>query len=666
VKLIRRVSRRGLNLWGLGLAASAFTLSANAADESFTDLSLTELMNEPVTTVSKKATRLGDAATAITVITPDDIRRNGFTSIPEALRLVPGFDVARIDSSHWAISARGFNLQYSNLLLVLVDGRSVYTPAFGGVYWDAQDVSLEDLDRIEVIRGPGATLWGANAVNGVVNIITKNSRETHGAVISAVAGTEDQPLLEARYGSSLGEGAHYRVYAKYFDRDGLYGPDGREAFDDWHSVRVGFRSDWDRTESDLVTVQGDYYSLRAEHLQNELAYSPPFVRSTLQVRESEGANLLGRWTHTLSDVSHISVQAYLDTYDMALESRHTADLQFEQRFALGARNDVVWGASYRVSEDELHLGADTVTRPSKDTLNFYTAFVQDEISLMPDLLRATVGAKLEHNEFTGLEVQPNLRLLLTPNARTTFWAAASRAVSTPSRFFHDARYNISAFQPPASPVTVVALMPVPSLPSEKLDAYELGFRFEPSKSISLDIATFINRYRDIYGESIGTPFFELEPVPHVLVPVSWEPFLKGRAHGVETSVSWRVTDVWQVNASYTWLHLRLTPDNTYGIGSPEQQASVRSRLSLSRSLELNAGVYYVDPIDSLTPATEVRPIPSYMRVDTGLLYHASATLELGLWGQNLFDHFHQEMISQDAGTVSRIPRSVLFRISKRF
>ena len=647
--------------------AFAASMSARAAGESFTDLSLTELMNEPVTTVSKKATRLGDAATAITVITADDVRRNGFTSIPEALRLVPGFNVARIDSSHWAISARGFNLQYSNLLLVLIDGRSVYTPAYGGVFWDAQDVSLDDLDRIEVIRGPGATLWGANAVNGVVNIITKSSRDTHGAVLSAAAGTEEKLLLEARHGGKLGDDAHFRVYVKYFDREGVYGSDHREAFDDWHAARVGFRSDWDRSADELLTVQGDYYSIRSEHEQNEIAYAPPFFNTVRQEREAEGANLLGRWTRTLSDVSHVSVQAYVDTYDMQLESRHTADLQLEQRFALDSRNDIVWGVGYRLSEDKLHLGTYLMSDPAERSLHLYTAFVQDEIALVPEKLRATLGTKLEHNDFTGLEVQPNARLLFTPDNRVTYWAAASRAVSTPSRFYNDTRFDASAFQvSPAGPVAVVALLPNRSLPAQKLNAYELGFRVEPSKSVSVDVATFLNHYRDIYAIEAGTPFLELEPLPHLVIPMNWTPASRGRAYGAEAAVNWRVTDAWQLNASYSWLHLRLEPANTLSSGSPDQQVSLRSHLSLSRAFELTSAVYYVDSIDSLTSVVETRHVPSYVRVDAGLLYHASARLELGLWGQNLFDGFHEESSSQDTGSLSSIRRSVLFRVTQRF
>jgi iron complex outermembrane receptor protein len=658
-----------MSVRGVASAVAALVcvaVPAGAAEPNFTDLSLAELMNEPVTTVSKKATRLGDAPTAITVLTADDIRRNGFTTIPEALRMVPGFDVARIDASHWAISSRGLNLQYANTLLVLIDGRSVYTPAFGGVYWDVQDVTLDDIDRIEVIRGPGATLWGANAVNGVVNIITKSARETQGLLLSGAAGTEDRPQIDARYGAEVGTSGHFRVYAKYFDRDGLYTSDDRSAFDDWQTLRGGFRSDWDLAADQRLTVQGDYYSMHSEHVQNHIEYAPPYQVSDYQHRESDGGNLVGRWTRTFSDVSHLSVQAYFDDYDMALEGRRTTDLQVEHRFSPAAAHDIVWGIGYRQSNDYLHLGADLETRPARRQIDLYTAFVQDEIALAADRVRITLGTKLEHNDFTGLEVQPNLRLLFAPSSRTSLWAAASRAVSTPSRFYNDTRFNVSAFQPPASPVIVAALMPNADLPSQKLDAYELGYRVQPASGVSIDIAAFFNKYRNIYGDIAGTPFFETQPVPHLVVPLNWVPDLTGRSRGVEAVVNWRALDNWNLSASYSWLNLKVKPVDLLGVGSPTHQASVRSRLALSPTLEINSALYYVDSIESLNTALETTHIPSYVRFDTGLVYRPSATLELGLWGQNLLDPRHGEISSQDSGTVTQVPRTFLAKITRRF
>ena len=640
-------------------------MPAGAAEPNFTDLSLAELMNEPVTTVSKKTTRLGDAPTAITVLTADDMRRNGFTTVPEALRMVPGFDVARIDASHWAISARGFNLQYANTLLVLVDGRSVYTPSFGGVYWDAQDLTLDDIDRIEVIRGPGATLWGANAVNGVVNIISKSARDTQGLLLSGSAGSEDRPQVDARYGGTVGSNGHFRVYAKYFNRDGLLNEDGSGAFDDWQAIRSGFRSDWDFA-SDQLTVQGDYYKMNEEHVSNEVALTPPFAVREWQHRESDGGNLLGRWTRHFSETSNVSVQAYFDAYDMALESRRTADIQLEHRFAPAAGHDIVWGVGYRDSTDHLHLGTDLTSNPEQRRLSLYTAFMQDEISLASDRVRITLGTKLEHNDFTGLEVQPNLRLLFAPSSRTSVWASASRAVSTPSRFYNDTRFNVGAFQPPASLPVVAALMPNTDLPSVKVNVYEVGYRAELTTRMSVDIATFHNDYHGIYGQTAGTPFFEPQPTPHLVLPLYWSNNLTAKSYGVEAAVSWRALDNWNLSASYTWLDLHVTPVDTLGVGSPAHQANVSSRFTLSPSVEINSALYYAGSIDSLNSTLDTIHISSYVRFDTGVIYRPTATLELGLWGQNLLDPRHGEISSQDAGTITQVPRTFLVKVTKRF
>jgi iron complex outermembrane receptor protein len=351
---------------------------------------------------------------------------------------------------------------------------------------------------------------------------------------------------------------------------------------------------------------------------------------------------------------------------MTLESRRTADVQIEHRFAPAPAHDVVWGVGYRESTDRLHLGVDLTTDPARRRLDLYTAFVQDEISLAADRVRVTIGTKLEHNDFTGLEVQPNLRVLFAPNSRTSVWAAASRAVSTPSRFYNDTRFTVSVFQPPESLPVVAALMPDPDLPSLKLDAYELGYRVQPASGFSIDLTAFLNQYRNLYGQTAGAPFFEAQPVPHLVLPLNWTPNLTGRSHGVEAVVSWRARDNWNLSASYSWLHLRVKPVDMLAVGSPAHQASVRSRLALSPAFEINSALYYVDGIDSLSSTLDTVPVPSYVRFDTGLIYHASATLELGLWGQNLFDPHHGEISSQDSGTVTQVRRTWLARITRRF
>jgi iron complex outermembrane receptor protein len=637
---------------------------AYGAERNLADLSLAELMNEPVTSVSKKETRLGDSATAITVITADDMRRLGVTTIAEALRGVPGLDVARIDANHWAISARGLNLQYSNTLLVLVDGRSVYTPSFGGVYWDVQDLQLADVERIEVIRGPGATLWGANAVNGVVNVITKHSRDTQGTLVSASVGTEDQPGLDVRYGGTVGSDIHYRTYAKYFDRASL---SDEAAFPDpWHALRAGFRADWDPSPERSAMLQGGWYRLSEPNYETYPTFTPPFTQAIEADSPSEGFDLVGRWTERYSETSQLSVQAYVDSFSMYSESRDTADLEIQHRFAPGEHHDVVWGVGYRFTSDTLRLGPALTTLPESLDSSLYTAFAQDEVTVVRNVLRVTGGVKLERNDYTGLEVQPNLRAVWTPAAGQTLWASISRAVSTPSRFYRDTRFSMGVTPTQGGPLVEVAAMPNANLPSQKLNAYEIGYRTEPVSNVSLDLATFYNRYHDIYGFAQGLPQFELSPVPHLLVPLQWAPNLEGLAYGAELAVNYKPRDSWRVTASYSWLHMRVYPDATLGEGSPAHQFGLRSYATLSPRLDFNTTLSYVSAIRSLSGVKDTVPVPAYVRLDTGLLYHLTPAIELGLWGQNLLDARHPEIASQNTAALNEIPRSVQGRITMRF
>jgi iron complex outermembrane receptor protein len=654
---------RAVRLAGL-LAVAAVPLHAQERD--LIELSLEELMNEPVTSVSKKETRLGDAAAAITVITPEDLRRLGITNIPDALRLVPGFDVARIDAHHWAVSSRGFNQQFANLLLVLVDGRSVYTPTFGGVLWNMQDFVLADLERIEVIRGPGAALWGANAVNGVVNINTRRAGETQGAVVSATVGSEDRPSIEARYGGTAGESLSYRVYAKYFDRDGLRPTDSFGHSDDWSAGRAGFRAEWQPSTDRVVTLQGEYFSMDGHAATAGTLLIPPYRFVEIQDATAEAYNVVSRFTQSFSDVSHLSVQAYYDSYVLDEESRDTADVQLEHRFAVGERHDWQWGLGYRTTSDSLVLDESTFVSPKSRTESLYTAFLQDDITLVPKLLQLTLGAKLERHDYTGLEVQPSVRMLWTPAEGRTLWAGASRAVSTPPRFYRDGRISTSAFQPPASPVVEVAIVPNSDLPSQKLDAYEVGLRVEPLQSVSVELATFYNLYERMYVPIQGVPIFEPTPVPHILVPLQWQAVGDYTSYGAELVVNYRPIDQWRLTGTYSWLHLRGLPFKSFDNSSPAHQVGLQSFTTLTPKLELNTSLKWVSAVDSVLGDASTTRVPAYVRLDAGLVFHASASTEVGLWGQNLTDAEHGEINSLDASGVTEVPRSVLFRVIKRF
>ena len=653
-----------------GLLASTASV-AGAETPSLVDLDLRALMDMDihVTSVSKKATRVIDSPAAVTVITQEDLRRLGITRLPEALRMVPGLDVARINGNIWAISARGFNQQYANKLLVLIDGRTVFTPSFGGVLWDAQDLMMEDVDRIEVIRGPGATLWGANAVNGVINITTRSARESQGGVLTSAAGTEAQPIVSARYGGELASNAHYRVYAKYANGAALVDTTGAEGADASHSLRAGFRADWSRTETETLTLQGDGYSAHeGENVIVPLLIAP-FDESVDTHNSQSGANVLGRWTRALSETSHTALQTYVDHFrhegSRTVERRDTFDVQWEHRFPAGARHDLMWGLGYRYTTDEFNQTSSVSWSAQRRNLNLYTTFLQDEVALVPSRLSLTLGSKVEHNDYTGFEVQPSVRLRWTPHDGHTLWTSFSQAVSTPSRLYREARVTLSTFQPsPFAPAVEVVVTGQDDVESERVNAFELGYRLEASARLSVDLATFYNRYRDVTAPAPGATSFVLAPIPHVVVEEQWANGIEGHTIGAEVSVQWQPLDSWRLTATYSFIKMCIT-ENFLETTSPSQQAGLRSYVNLPRRLELNSAIYYVD---SIRPPLGLgtTPIGAYVRVDTGLTWRPRDALELGLWGQNLLDRRHSEITSFSTTQITEVPRSFLARVSWRF
>ncbi|MEW6159067.1 MAG: TonB-dependent receptor, partial [Verrucomicrobiota bacterium] len=463
----------------MAMTLSIFCTSAPAAEaagksaDDLTVIPIEELMNIEVS-LSRTRQTVSESPSAIHVLTQEDIRRSGATSIPEALRQVPGLDVARITAHSWAVSSRGFNDFFANKLLVLMDGRSVYTPLFSGVFWDVQDTFVEDIERIEVVRGPGASLWGANAVNGVINIVTRTAHDTKGALISGLAGTEEY-IGGIRYGGTISEKASYRAYVKYLHRDDQRDAMGADASDEWDMLRTGFRTDWDFSANDSITFQGDYYEGHED--QRLLVVTPPPIPFRMVEGEARlaGGNLLGSWRHTFSEESDLGVQVYYDRTErhdrVHREIRNTYDIDFQHRIALFERQEFIWGLGYRLTTDELGEGRDRTGAiqfiPSHRQDQLFSAFLQDEIAIIEDRLRLTLGSKFEHNDYTGLEIQPNARLLWTPHRNHSVWGAVSRAVRSPARFEHDVR---AWFIPPPS-----MLVGNPEFESESLLAYELGY-----------------------------------------------------------------------------------------------------------------------------------------------------------------------------------------------
>ncbi len=634
---------------------------------SFADMTIEQLMNESITSVSKKETSLGESPAAVAVVTADDIRRLGATTLAESLRFVPGLDVARISASQWAISSRGFNYLYENKLLVLMDGRSIYTPTFGGVYWDVADTFMEDIDRIEVVRGPGATLWGANAVNGVINVITKRAKDTQGVLASATAGTLDGVAGSVRVGGRLGEKMFYRTYVKAFDRNATVDDRGHDAGDKWTGAQAGFRLDGDLSHDSRFTVQGDYHtSTTREHAQDVLL-TPPFVHESVVSGRNHGTNVLGRWTHQFSATSSLSLQGYVEHSHHSdantNPSQDTVDLELQHRFAVATRHDIVWGLGHRYHNDRIPASSLVIWTPEQRTTHLTTAFVQDQISLRPHRLSLILGSKFEHDELNGVKTQPSARLLSTPSATETIWASVSHAFKTPARFDTDARLNLVPFQPPGSPPIQLALVGNSRVRVEEVEAYELGYRLQPSPRWSVDFAVFYNQYNNLISYTEGAPQFQVAPVPHVFIPLVGGNEQSAHTFGSEFTVQWRPLDHWRLSASYTWLQARVRPDPGVEGDSPKHQVHLRSYLELSPRWELNAAASYVG---ALTNSMTYNHVPAYVRFDLGLVWHPTPAFEIGIWGQNLLDPHHPEFTPLNTSFRGEIPRSIMTRATWRF
>lgn len=651
-------------------AAFAADAGTNALSSKLATMSIEQLVNVEVVSINslfKKQTPLEQAPAAAAIVTGDDVRRLGITTIPEALRLVPGMDVARIDSHEWAISARGFDAQFANKLLILMDGRTIYGPAYGGVNWGMQDMMLEDLDRIEVIRGPGASLWGANAVNGVVNVLSKSARDTQGLLIASQGGTEDQPEIAARYGGQISSNAYYRVWGKYFNRDGLVTSTGADAGDSWKSIQGGTRMDWEPSDESRFTLQGSYYNDFVHENQNVVVLAPPYVSNTNALNHDYGGNVLGRWTRDFSESSSLTLQTYYDFFKQeqvgSSETRNTFDVDLQHRFQLGSRNDVIWGGEYRLTTDAFPPNFFLTWTPPSRNDQVFSGFVQDEITLQPQRWSLTLGSKFEHNDYTGFEVEPNVRLLWTPTENQTVWASVSRAVRTPSRYETGARVNYSVFvQQPGSVLAINRLIGNANAESEDLNAYELGYRIEPTKKLSFDLAGFYNQYDHLLRFVTNSSFTQ---GPITIFPQTIENNGSAETFGTELSAQYKVLDNWRLAASYSWLHVHLDPNDRAFQGNPEQLFQVRSYLDLPHDIEFNGALYYVDQqVAEAGLGTET--VPSYVRLDVGLIWRPTKNLELGVWGQNLLQNRHEEFPSLKSSVQTEVPREFSAKITLKF
>ena len=662
------------SLVAVALACLGMVAMAQQPPDDLTTRSIEDLMNIEVTSVSKKEEKLFQSAAAIYVITQEEIRRSGLTSLPELLRLVPGLEVARIDGSKYAITARGFNGRIANKLLVLIDGRSVYSPESAGVYWEVQDLLAEDIERIEVIRGPGGTLWGANAVNGVINIITKRTQETLGGVVTAAVGTEERGSGSFRYGATLGTNASYRVFGKYFNRNELVDAAGRGANDTQQLGRGGARVEWQPTERDELTLEGDIYRSDLHENSTGVSAARPFAPITNSTSEFSGGHIMGRWARASSKTSDMALQVYYDRFNRRLvgfaAKIDAFDLDFQHHAVLG-RQDVVWGFGYRLVSfhAESNSSSSIQFNPPAKTVHLFSGFVQDEVTLVKDRLQLILGVKLEHNYLSGFELQPSARLSWTPSRRQTVWAAVSRAVRTPSRTQQDVRANGRAFPGPGGMPIIAAGFGSPNPESEILHAYELGYRAQPHRRLSLDLATFYNVYDRLTSFEPGLPFFETDPLPaHMVVPVYYSNLLRGETYGLEAAVNLDLSHRWKVRGSYSFLRVQLhrndastdfLTEGTEG-DTPRHQLQLHSYLNLWRNFDSDIALYHVSSLRN-------QPVPSYTRIDARLGWHLRENVEVSGGVQNLLENRHAEYNANDSFVLpSQVRRSVYGKMTFRF
>lgn len=648
-----------------------YPAQANQSDQqappNLKQLSLEQLGSLEVTTASKEPEQVWKTPAAIYVLTQEDIRRSGATSIPEVLRLVPGVEVARIDSDHWAVGIRGFGGEFSKSLLVLIDGRSVYSPLFAGVYWQLQDTVLEDIDRIEVIRGPGGTIWGANAVNGVINIITKSTKDTHGVLVSTSGGNLDQGIASVRVGGTNGKGFDYRVYGRGFIRGPEFHPANDSSnFDYWKTGQLGFRTDWDMNSRDSLTVQGDMYEgLDGERVAVSL-YTPPSRLVIDGPHDVGGGNILGRWRREFSKDSDIQIQGYYDRtsrYSPQLdEIRDTFDIDLLYRVTLKERHNVLMGIGGRWSPDTIVQKFATLDfEPHKETDSIYSGFLQDQIAIVRDKVALTLGSKFEHNNYSGFEIQPNVRLLWTPTRHQSLWTAVTRAVRTPSRLDQDLQLTDSLS---ANPPIYLRVLGSKNFSSEQLLGFEAGYRTLVASKLYVDVAFFQNEYNDLYGFGPGAIFVEPTPAPaHVVIQVPLANALKGDTTGVEIAPEWKPVEWWGLKASYSYLHLYVHDkagftDNINTVSdngsSPHHQFVIQSHFNFPKKFDFDVTYRYVSSL----PAQLVN---AYGTGDVRFGWHPVADWELSVVGQNILQPHHAEFGS-DVDTIVGVKRSVYAKI----
>jgi iron complex outermembrane recepter protein len=651
---------------------------APSAPSGLADQSLEELMNIEVVSVSKKAQRLGSTAASVFVITAEDIRRSGISVLPELLRLAPGVQVSRLSSGEWAIAIRGFNDEYSNKLLVLVDGRSVYNEFYGLVFWDTLNLPIDDIERIEVIRGPGAAMWGTNAVNGVINIINKSAKASQGGLIAGGGGSQATSTGAVRYGGEAAPGAFYRVGAQNTTYDPLQILSSASPSHGWVNHSGDFRLDWDISAKDSLLVSGGVYQSAVGAIVPAATISSPNAPPADDRITSDGGNVTARWQHVYSDTSsieaHFSCEHMLRNDPQSKFDLDVFDYGFQQHKQAGSRNDVIWGFSGR--QDSFHSTPTLALRlnPLNSSRDEVALFAEDEIALIPNKLSFIMGAQVSHTETIGYAIQPTARLLWTPTKSLSSWIAVSRAERTPSLSDRGLDYYESPITIPSGSPSIPSLLGVvhvmgnPSAQSETVLAYEAGQRLQAAKQISFDVSTFYNIYQHLSSLSTGAPALAFSSgIPYLEIPVSYENDRHGESYGAELSTTWNATTRWRLLGGYNWLRAEThsapgdasVDEVRTSSATPHHQWIARSNFDLTRTIQIDAALYYY----AAMPQTG---IPQHLRGDLRIGWRPSAKIELSIGVQDAFEANHLEYESTRFTQLSEVPRNFYGKVTWKF
>ncbi|HKW65392.1 MAG TPA: TonB-dependent receptor [Candidatus Acidoferrum sp.] len=641
---------------GLLTCAQSWGQAQQAPPKDLTTTSIEDLMKIEVTSASRKSEALSEAPAAIFVVTSEDIRRGGFSSVPDALRIVPGLHVAQQSSHVWLVNARGFSNLFNAKMLVLIDGRLAYTPTFGGVWWDVQDPPLEDIERIEVIRGPGGTLWGANAVNGVINIVTKNAGDTRGGLVASSAGVNEGYATRFRYGGAVAERLSYRIYGTGNYWLPSVNASGAENNDAWNIVQGGIRIDWTASEKNTITFDGQGYSGRVRDSAEQLSpTAPPVVANLNSV--VKGGHVLANWKHEFNGRSSASVLGYCDWTARAIglwgEQRDLCNVEFQHNYSLSARQSLNWGAEVMTTGLSSQSVFSFELVPSHRRTTTYSTFLQYEFVLVPDKFRVIGGSKFEEDDLTGFEYQPQIRAIWTPKTSHTMWVAVSRAVRTPT--LAEMSGTLRVAQLSAAPLTFLDFVNNPESDSEAVHAYEFGYRYACKQKFSVDAALYYNGYNGLLGPKVpGAP--RVNPAPfYIDIPLAYTNAGAGQTHGLELFLQYKPIRRWTLSTGIT----ELRGNSVAGLvvtatgNDPRHAVTARSKLDLTQHLNLDAAYYYSDSI--------AHTLPPVNRADVGVSTKPLGGFTFSVWGRNLQADRHQEAVPFLA-LAGGIRRSVVFKL----